>query len=77
MHFAVLINPVEPIVNAKKKTHSRKDESYVLLGRLSQGFEPGRQKSQIKLRDCSEEPGCMGVFATKGREPEHLKIIDN
>ena len=61
----------------RKKMHNHKAESYVLLGRLSQDFEPGRQKSQITLRDCFEEPGCMGVFATKGREPEHQKIIDN
>ena len=53
-----------------KKTHSLKAESYVLFGGHNWGLKPGTKHS-VALRACSkevrEEPGHIGVFATKTR----------
>ena len=49
--------------------HNLKVESYVLFGGHFEDFKPGRQDSQVALRDGSEEvreePGYTAVFATK------------
>ena len=46
-------------------------ENHVLFDRLSKGFRPGRQPFRIALRDYSKEerenPGYIGIFATKTR----------
>ena len=38
-----------------EKMHNLEAEGYVLFNGLSEVFKPGRQDSQITLRDCSEE----------------------
>ena len=54
-----------------EKMHNLEAEGYVLFSGLSEVFKPGRQDSQITLRDCSEEargePGYTVVFATNTR----------
>lgn len=58
-------------MSSEKKMHNLKVENSVLFCGLSEDFKLRRQPLRIALRECSaevrEEPGYMGVFATKTR----------
>ena len=52
-----------------KKMPNLKVENYLLFGRQNWGLEPGHSISALRdySKDVSEEPGFIGVFATKTR----------
>ena len=60
------------LLSTEKKMHCLKVENYILFGGIFEEFNPGRQESQVALRECS--PGYIGVSLTKTRLSELEKI---
>ena len=66
----IWMNCFPGLSTGEKNTHNLKVENYVLFDRLSEDSKPGKQTaSQMALKhgfkQVREEPGYLGVFATK------------
>ena len=68
--FSFSLISISACQQGKKGKHNLKVENYVLFGRHTKDLSQD-VASQKVLRDCSEEireePGCIGVFATKAK----------
>lgn len=63
----------------EKRMHNLKVENYFLFGELSENLSPEDSPSALKdsSKGISEQPGYIGISATKTRWPEHQKITAN
>ena len=63
----------------EKRMHNLKVENYFLFGELSENLSPEDSLSALKdsSKGVSEQPGYIGISATKTRWSEHQNITVN